>query len=69
MELSPSWEAASCAAAQELPIILYNPEGSLPCSQEPSTGPYPELCTYAVDWISYSHVEDATTNSSATTRP
>jgi hypothetical protein len=74
-ELSPSWEAASCAATQELPSILWNlkvhhhvhkspslipilsrqlcsysrpsqhfkePEGSSPCSQEPSTGPYPE---------------------------
>jgi hypothetical protein len=26
MELSPSWEAASCAATQELPSILWNPE-------------------------------------------
>jgi hypothetical protein len=26
MELSPSWEAASCAATQELPSILRNPE-------------------------------------------
>jgi hypothetical protein len=26
MELSPSWEAAYCAAAQELPSILGNPE-------------------------------------------
>jgi hypothetical protein len=25
-ELSPSWEAANCAATQELPSILYNPE-------------------------------------------
>jgi hypothetical protein len=25
-ELSPSWEAASCAATQELPSILWNPE-------------------------------------------
>jgi hypothetical protein len=25
MELSPSWEAASCAAIQELPSILWNP--------------------------------------------
>jgi hypothetical protein len=42
MELSPSWEAASCAAIQELPNIVWQPEGSLPCSQEPSTCPYPE---------------------------
>jgi hypothetical protein len=26
MELSPSWEAASCAATQEIPSILWNPK-------------------------------------------
>jgi hypothetical protein len=26
MELSPSWEAANCAATQEIPIILWNPK-------------------------------------------
>jgi hypothetical protein len=26
MELSPSWEAASCAATKELPNILWNPK-------------------------------------------
>jgi hypothetical protein len=26
MELSPSWEAANCAATQELPNILWNPK-------------------------------------------
>jgi hypothetical protein len=30
MELSPSWEAASCAATQELPIILWNPKVPYP---------------------------------------
>jgi hypothetical protein len=42
MTLSPSWEAASCAATQEFPNILKEPESSLPRSQEPSTGPYLE---------------------------
>jgi hypothetical protein len=39
MDLSPSWEAASCAATQEFPNIIMEPEGSLPCSQKPSIGP------------------------------
>jgi hypothetical protein len=34
MELSSSWEAASCSQR------FMEPEGSLQCSQEPSTGPY-----------------------------
>jgi hypothetical protein len=42
MELSPSWEAAYCAAIQEIPSNFKEPEGSSPYSQEPSTGPYPE---------------------------
>jgi hypothetical protein len=42
MELSPSSEVASCAAIQELPNILCNPNGSLLCSHEPSNSPYPE---------------------------
>jgi hypothetical protein len=41
-ELSPPWEAANCAAIQEIPSNFKKPEGSSPCSQEPSTGPYPE---------------------------
>jgi hypothetical protein len=42
IELSPSWGQANCAATQEFPQHFMEPEGSLPWSQEPSTGPYPE---------------------------
>jgi hypothetical protein len=42
MELSPSWEAASSSATQYFSNILWNRIGSLPCSLEPSNGPYPE---------------------------
>jgi hypothetical protein len=42
MELSPSGGAANSAATQEFPQHFMEPEGSLPRSQEPSTGPYPE---------------------------
>jgi hypothetical protein len=41
-ELSSSWEAVNCAAIQEIPSNFKEPEGSSPCSEEPSTGPYPE---------------------------
>jgi hypothetical protein len=41
-ELSPSWETANCAAIQKIPGNFKEPEGSSPCLQEPSTGPYPE---------------------------
>jgi hypothetical protein len=41
-ELSPSWEAANCAAIQKIPSNFKEPEGSSPCSQEPSAGPSPE---------------------------
>jgi hypothetical protein len=40
--LGPSWEDADCAATQDIPSNFKEPEGSTPCSQEPSTGPYPE---------------------------
>jgi hypothetical protein len=41
-ELSLSWEAANCATIQEIPSNFKEPESSSQCSQEPSTGPYPE---------------------------
>jgi hypothetical protein len=41
-ELSPSWEAANCAAIQIIPSNFKEPEGSSPCSQDPSTVPYTE---------------------------
>jgi hypothetical protein len=37
MELSPSWEATSCAVTQELSPKNIDPKGSLQCSQESST--------------------------------
>jgi len=36
MEQSHSYSA-------EIPHLLWNPEGLLPFSQDPTTGPYPEL--------------------------
>jgi hypothetical protein len=40
--VSPSWEADSHLATQEISPLLMETEGSLPCSQQPDTGPYPE---------------------------
>jgi hypothetical protein len=42
VELSISWEAASCSASEEFPSILQEPESSLLRSQKPATGPYLE---------------------------
>jgi hypothetical protein len=40
MELSPSWEAANCAAYSITSQHFMELEGPLPFSQDPSTGPY-----------------------------
>jgi hypothetical protein len=43
MELSPSSEAASCQLLKNFPAFFFlELESSLSCSQEPSTGPYPD---------------------------
>jgi hypothetical protein len=36
------WGRTTDPATQELPSISWKNEGSIPYSQEPSTGPYPE---------------------------
>ena len=47
MEQSPYWEANRFSASQEIPHILWNPEGSLPHSQVPDTClcPQPDRCS------------------------
>jgi hypothetical protein len=42
MEQRPSWEASSRPTSQEILRLVWNPEGSLPYSEEPATGSYPE---------------------------
>jgi hypothetical protein len=42
MELSHSWAAAICSAIKDFPKCFTEPNGSLPCSQNPSTAPYPD---------------------------
>jgi len=42
MEQSPPWQANRFLFSQEIPRILWNPEGSLPRLQVPFVCPYPE---------------------------
>jgi hypothetical protein len=42
MDTSPSLEANNYTASQDILDRLWNNESSLPCSQEPATGPYPD---------------------------
>jgi hypothetical protein len=42
MQQSPSGGVNSHAASQEIIRLLWEPEGSLPYSQQPATGHYPE---------------------------
>jgi len=44
MNESPPWEADSCSD-DKFPTF-YETEGSVPCSQDPTTGPYPEPVQY-----------------------
>jgi hypothetical protein len=39
---APSSEANSHSASQEIPPPFIEPKGSLPCSQQPAIGPYPD---------------------------
>jgi hypothetical protein len=41
MQQCPSWEADSRSVSQEIPRLM-EPKDSVPCSQEPATGPCPE---------------------------
>jgi hypothetical protein len=46
VEQCPSWEIIIHLATEEISKILMEPQGSLSCSQEPSTIPYPEPREY-----------------------
>jgi len=42
MEQSSSWEASSCSPSSIISCVLWNPGGSLQCSQKPAAEQYPE---------------------------
>jgi hypothetical protein len=42
MELSPYWEAASCAATEEFLNVLWNPKYNYNAHNEPFIGPCPK---------------------------
>jgi len=50
MYQGPSLEANTHSASQETTCLLMEPVGSLPCSQEPTSGPYPQ------SYASISHI-------------
>ena len=57
MQQNPSWESNRSSACQEIPSFLWNPEGSLPHSQNHATGPFPEHdqsspCPHPTSWRS-----------------
>jgi hypothetical protein len=42
MEQGHSSETKSHSVCQQIPCLFMEPKGSLPCSQEPANGPYPD---------------------------
>jgi hypothetical protein len=48
------WKADSHSACQKYPAFFMEPEGSLPCSQKPAIGPYPEAAESSLPFRSLS---------------